>query len=227
MLMVKGLVRSLFQTGFYAAVFLIPAGTWRWPRALQFLVVFGVLSLLMIAALARWAPLSLEARVQRGAVKNQPAADKVASAVLGVLNLAWFMFIAFDVHRLQVFPMPPLWLSVLGAVVGLAGYAVMVTAIWQNPYAAPIVGDQSERNQVVIETGIYARIRHPLYLGYLAFLAGLALWLGSVAALIVLPVVFSPVIARILIEEKTLRETLPGYDEYQETVRSRLIPAVW
>ena len=227
MLMLKGLVRSLFQVGFFAAVFLIPAGTWRWPRALLFLVVFGTLSLLMILALARWAPLSLEARVQRGAVRNQPAADKVASAALGILNLAWFIFIAFDVHRLQIVPMPPTWLSVLGAAVGLAGCAVMVTAIWQNPYAAPIVGDQSERDQVVIETGIYGRVRHPLYLGYLAFLAGLALWLGSVAALLVLPVVYTPVIARILIEEKTLRETLPGYDEYQETVRSRLIPAVW
>ena len=86
MLMLRGLLRSVFQTGFYAAVFLIPAGTWRWPRALQFLVFFGTLSLLMILALARWAPLSLEARVQRGAVKNQPAADKVASAVLGIYS---------------------------------------------------------------------------------------------------------------------------------------------
>ena len=58
-------------------------------------------------------------------------------------------------------------------------------------------------------------------------LKALALWLGSVAALIVLPVVFTPVIARILIEEKTLRETLPGYHEYQETVRWRLFPAIW
>ena len=136
----------------------------------------------MILALARWAPLSLEARVQRGAVKNQPAADKAALAVLGILNLAWFIFIAIDVHRLQIFPMPPAWLSLLGAAVGLAGYTVMVTAIWQNPYAASIVGDQSERHQVVIDSGIYARVRHPLYLGYLAFLAGLALWLGSVSA---------------------------------------------
>ena len=112
MLILKGLVRSLFQTGFYAAVFLIPAGTWRWPKALQFLVVFGALSVLLILALARWAPASLEARIQRGAVKNQPAADKVASLILGILNLAWFVFIAVDVHRLQVFPLPPSWLSV-------------------------------------------------------------------------------------------------------------------
>ena len=227
MLMLRGFVRSLFQIGFYAAVFLIPAGTWRWPRALQFLVVFGALSLLTVAALARWAPASLEARVQRGAVKNQPASDKVASLILGVLNIAWFVFIAIDVHRLQIVPLPPMWLSIFGAVFGLSGYAVMVTAIWRNPYAAPIVGDQSERHQVVIDSGIYGRVRHPLYLGYIVFLAGLALWLGSVASVIALPLIVAPVIARILIEEENLQENLPGYSDYMSQVPYRLIPTVW
>ena len=40
MLMLKGLVRSLFQIGLFAVVLLIPAGTWNWPRAIQYLVVF-------------------------------------------------------------------------------------------------------------------------------------------------------------------------------------------
>jgi len=227
MLMLKGLVRSLFQIGFFAAVFLIPAGTWRWPRALQFLVVFGALSLLMVAALARWAPASLEARVQRGAVKNQPAADKVASLILGVLNIAWFVFIAIDVNRFQIIPLPPMWLSILGVALGLSGYAVMVTAIWHNPFAAPIVGDQSDRHQVVIDSGIYGRVRHPLYLGYIVFLAGLALWLGSIASLILLPLIVVPVVARILIEERNLRENLAGYSEYTTRVPHRLVPLVW
>lgn len=56
---------------------------------------------------------------------------------------------------------------------------------------------------------------------------GLVLWLEDVAALTVLPVVFSPVIARILIEEATLRKILPGYPAYTRTVRSRLVPGIW
>ena len=82
MLMLKGLVRSLFQTGLFAAVLLIPAGTWHWPRAIQFLVVFALLSLVSIFCLARWAPASLEARVQRGAAKDQPTADRIAARLL-------------------------------------------------------------------------------------------------------------------------------------------------
>jgi protein-S-isoprenylcysteine O-methyltransferase Ste14 len=227
MLMLKGFVRSLFQIGLFAAVLLIPAGTWHWPRAIQFLVVFALLSFVSIVSLALWAPASLEARVQRGAAKDQPTADKIASLFLALLNLAWFVLIAVDVNRLHLLPFPPLWLSVTGAIVGLAGYGVMVSAVWQNPYAAPIVGDQSERDQVVIDSGLYGRIRHPLYLGYILFLTGLGLWLGSVVSALVMPVLVTPIIARILIEEKNLRENLAGYAEYSTQVPHRLIPLVW
>lgn len=34
-------------------------------------------------------------------------------------------------------------------------------------------------------------------------------------------------VIRILIEERTLRKELQGYDEYTETVRYRLVPLVW
>ena len=103
----------------------------------------------------------------------------------------------------------------------------MVTALWQNAFATPIVGDQSERDQTLIDTGLYGRIRHPLYLGLLFFLAGLALWLESYASVLVLPMAFLPIIARIIVEEKTLRETLPGYPGYMSKVPYRLVPFVW
>ena len=59
MLMLRGLMRSILQIGFFAAVLLVPAGTWHWPRAIQLLVVFGLASIISIIALARFAPASL------------------------------------------------------------------------------------------------------------------------------------------------------------------------
>jgi len=115
----------------------------------------------------------------------------------------------------------------LFAAVGVTGYGVMATAVWQNPYAAPIVGDQTDRDQVVIDSGLYGRVRHPLYLGYILFLTGLGLWLGSVVSVLVMPVIMAPIVARILIEEKTLRENLPGYIEYMIRVPHRLVPLAW
>ena len=227
MLMIRGIIRSLARTAFFAAILLIPAGTWNWPRAIQFLVVFGLLSLLSIVALARLAPASLEARVQRGAAKNQPVADRVVTLFVALFHLTWFIFIPIDVFRLRLAPPTPLWLSVVGAVLCLTGYGIMLAALWQNAFAAPVVGDQSERDQVLIDTGLYGRIRHPMYLGHLLFLLGLPLWLQSSASVIVLPLVFAPIVARIFVEERTLRGILPGYVEYMNKVRFRLVPCVW
>jgi protein-S-isoprenylcysteine O-methyltransferase Ste14 len=41
-LLIKGFMRSLFQIGLFAALLLIPAGTWQWPRAIQFIAVMSV-----------------------------------------------------------------------------------------------------------------------------------------------------------------------------------------
>ena len=42
MLMLRGLMGGASQILVIAALLLLPADTWRWPRALQFLAVYGV-----------------------------------------------------------------------------------------------------------------------------------------------------------------------------------------
>ena len=227
MLLVKGIIGGLLQIVLFAALLLIPAGTWHWPRAIQFLVVYGLIMLVSIVVLARLAPASLEARLQPPVDKSQPLADRVVSPFLFLSILAWLTFIPIDVFRLRLLPPTPLWVSAVGAALLVAGFGIILAALFQNAFAAPIVRDQSERGHVLIDTGLYGRIRHPFYLGFLLFLKGLALWLESYASALALPFVFVFLVARIFVEEKTLRETLPGYTGYMEEVRYRLIPFVW
>jgi protein-S-isoprenylcysteine O-methyltransferase Ste14 len=227
MLIVRGLLGALSQIALIAALLLIPAGTLNWPRAVQLLVVYGLLLLVSTVVLAQLAPASLEARLQKPAAKSQPVADRVISPLLFLSLFAWVAFIPMDVFRLQLLPPPPLWVALLGAALFLAGFGIVLTAMVQNAFAAPIVKDQSERGQVLVDTGLYGWIRHPLYLGLLLFLAGVALWLESFASVLLLPLNFVFVIARIYVEERTLRDTLSGYAEYLGKVRYRLVPFVW
>lgn len=227
MLLIKGLLGALFQIALFAVLLFLPAGTWNWPRAILFLMVYGLLLLVSTVVLARLAPASLKARLTAPIDKSQPMADRVITSFLFLSFIAWFVLIPIDVFHLQLLPPPHFTVSVFGAALFLTGFGILITALFQNAFAVPIVRDQSERGQVLIDTGLYARVRHPMYFGFLLFLIGIALWLESYASLLALPFVFVFVIARIFVEEKTLQETLPGYVEYMAKVRYRLISFVW
>ena len=206
---------------------LVPGGTWYWPRGLIFLGLYGVVLEAAVVTLAVAAPASLAARLTAPASKQQPAADRLATAFLVLATLGWFVFVPLDVFDLKLLPAPPLAVSLGGAAVSLAGFAIILAAIYQNSFAIPIVADQSDRSQVLVDTGLYARMRHPMYLGIFLFHAGLALWLGSFASLVTLLVILLALLARIVVEEETLRKTLPDYGAYAARVPYRLVPLVW
>jgi protein-S-isoprenylcysteine O-methyltransferase Ste14 len=227
MLIVRGLVGGAFQLALFAALLLVPAGTWDWPRAIQFLAAYGVALFGSIVWLGIAAPSSLEARLEPAINKKQPVADRWATALIGVAIGAWMVFIPIDVFRLELLPAPSVAVSRLGAVTGFAGFALLLLALYQNAFATPVVRDQSERGQTLVDAGLYGRVRHPFYTGFLMALFGLALWLCSYAAVIALPVVLASLVVRIHVEERHLRDNLPGYAEYMSRVRYRLVPGVW
>jgi protein-S-isoprenylcysteine O-methyltransferase Ste14 len=82
-------------------------------------------------------------------------------------------------------------------------------------------------DQKVISTGPYARVRHPMYAGALVMLLGMPIALGSWWGVLVLAAILPALIWRMFDEEKFLSENLPGYIEYREKVRYRLLPGIW
>lgn len=228
-----GLWKSLFGLAPVAVLLLLPAGlaangTWIWQRGLVFLAGYGAISTLGNVALAVWRPHHFEARDQSvvaGQEKGQPLADAVGSALLLVFGAVWVVLVPLDVFSLHLLPAPTSGIAVAGGVCALVGAALYPLAAWENQFATPNVQDQAERGQRVIDTGVYALIRHPIYLGNLLLVGGAALWLGSTAAaLLGLAVILAFTIGRIRIEEAHLRAKLPGYNAYAERVRARLIP---
>jgi protein-S-isoprenylcysteine O-methyltransferase Ste14 len=70
-------------------------------------------------------------------------------------------------------------------------------------------------------------VRHPMYASALLYLIGTPLALGSYWGLLALVFMMAFLTWRLLDEEKFLAVNLPGYVEYQEKVRHRLVPYVW
>jgi protein-S-isoprenylcysteine O-methyltransferase Ste14 len=70
-------------------------------------------------------------------------------------------------------------------------------------------------------------VRHPMYLGWLVTFSGVPLALGSWWGLLALFPIVPVIVWRLLDEETLLVRNLPGYAEYQNRVRYRLVPFIW
>lgn len=111
-----------------------------------------------------------------------------------------------------------LTLLTLSALAGLSG--VRDLGINRTPFPVP------NANSQLITQGIYARVRHPLYVSVMAFHFAWALLWESFPALIaaMVSIVFFDLKARH--EERLLRAKFPDYDAYTHRVR-RFVPGVY
>ena len=76
-------------------------------------------------------------------------------------------------------------------------------------------------------TGPYRLVRHPGYSGGLLLLLSIGLALGSWIAILPILLIVPFMVRRTLIEERMLAGALPGYANYMQRVRSRIVPGVW
>jgi len=145
-------------------------------------------------------------------------AIKSAIFVAGIL-----VFSALD-WRFQWSPVAP-WVSIAGDVLIFLSYLFFIRVFRENSYGASTI--QIAEDQKVISTGPYAIVRHPMYAGALVMFAGIPLALGSWWGLFFFFLTLPILVWRLLDEERFLHKNLPGYTEYTQKVRYRLIPFVW
>lgn len=159
-----------------------------------------------------------------GAVQEgQKPWDRVFLLGFIVIFLVWMGFMAWDARQ-HDFAFP-LWAQTIGLIGFAAGLSGGYFTFRENSYAAPVVSIQE--GQRVIDTGVYAFVRHPMYAGAVLYLFGLPLMLQSWNGLWLSPLLVLGVAWRAVNEEKMLRAELPGYEAYMQRVRYRLVPGVW
>jgi protein-S-isoprenylcysteine O-methyltransferase Ste14 len=222
-LCVRAFRSSLFGTVMMAALILVPAGTIDYWQAWVFMAVFVGASGAVTVYLAIHDPKLLERRMRAGPVAEKERSQKfiISLALVGFLGL--LVVPAFD-HRFR-WSRVPVDVCLIGNALIAIGFLLAFFVLRANTYAASTI--QVAEDQKVVSTGPYAWVRHPMYAGSFPILIGTPLALGSWWGLSAL-VVFAPaLIWRLVDEESFLRKNLPGYREYTEKVRYRLVPYVW
>ena len=212
--------------GVIATIFFLAAGTLRWPAGWFFLSSLFVFTIALTWWLSRHDPELLVERLTGHRATDQKSWDRRIVAVLRTIFLGWLIVIPLDAVRFR-WSAVPFWVQLVGALLLFASFPLYFTIFRTNRYLSPAVRIQTERGHSVASTGPYRHVRHPLYATTILFALGGALLLGSwygAVATVVLGVVIA---ARAVREEQTLRAELPGYAEYMDRVRYRLIPYVW
>jgi protein-S-isoprenylcysteine O-methyltransferase Ste14 len=217
----------ILNVAIFGGLLLLPARTLDWWRAWVFLGVVFVGTVASTVSVFQVNQELLGERFKPPVQKGQPLADKIVVVLLIAAFVSLIVFIPLDVFRFRLMAKPGTLASSLGLVLFVLGWWIMTLALRENPFAAPVVKHQEERQQRVIESGVYSVVRHPMYAGAVPLMVGMALWLESYAAALLASVPIGTVVVRILVEEQFLRGALTGYEAYTERVRYRLLPFVW
>lgn len=197
-----------------------PAGTWNYPGGWLFIGLLFLPMLILGLALYLKAPELLKKRLNM----KETQKDQVwVVALSGVLFIAGFLAAGFDFRF--GWTRVPGWLVWIAAIVQLGSYGLYAEVLRENAYLSRTV--EVQEGQTVIDTGLYGIVRHPMYTSTILMSLAIPLVLGSWISF--LPMLLYPVIIirRIHGEEAVLEEGLPGYREYQQKVRWRLIPYIW
>jgi protein-S-isoprenylcysteine O-methyltransferase Ste14 len=113
-------------------------------------------------------------------------------------------------------------LAVMALAIGLGLWAIASSA-----YFSATVRIQEERGHEVATGGPYRFVRHPGYVAAVLFDLATPVLLGSLWALIPAVLTVAVVVARTVLEDRTLQAELSGYAEYAQQTRYRLVPGVW
>jgi protein-S-isoprenylcysteine O-methyltransferase Ste14 len=105
------------------------------------------------------------------------------------------------------------------------GFFVIFLVYRENTFTAATI--EVAAGQKVIETGPYAVVRHPMYAGGSLYMLGTPLALGSYWGILVFLFIAPLLLWRLFDEERILTRDLPGYAEYRQRVRYRLVPLIW
>lgn len=220
---VRVAVSSILGIAVFAVLLFVSAGTVNYWQGWVFLAVFTVVSLVPTGYLGRKYPDALERRTHAGVRAESRPVQKVVIAGTFLAFAALLVVPALD-YRFG-WSQVPAWVSIVGAVMVAVGLGMAMLVIIQNHYASANI--TIEDGQPLVNTGLYGVVRHPMYLGNVILLTGMALALGSYWALLIVVGGVLLMAVRIFDEEKLLTEQLAGYRQYIHDVRYRLVPWVW
>lgn len=219
-LLCSALIKVTLGILMVGALVFLPAGTLAYPQGWLFMGLLFVPMVIAGFVMLFKAPELLEKRLD---AKEKQGDQKAVVAVSGLMFMAGFVVAGLD-HRFDWSRMS-LAVTVAASVLFLVAYGLYAEVLRENAYLSRTV--KVEEGQSVVSTGLYGVVRHPMYAATILLFLMMPLVLGSWYAAIIFLIYPVLIVIRLKGEEELLIKELPGYAEYREKVRHRIIPFIW
>jgi len=155
--------------------------------------------------------------------KEKRSEQGIVVKLSGLMFCAGFIIAGFGV-RFNWYALPS-EVVLIGVILFVIAYILYAEVLRENAYLSRTI--EVQEGQKVIDTGLYAIVRHPMYSSTIILFLSIPIVLGSVYALLVFLLYPFIIVVRLKNEEELLLNELSGYSEYMQRVRYRLIPFIW
>lgn len=219
----KYTAKLLLQLAVCALLYFLSAGRLYILNGIIYFAVYLIISLLGNAFLLHYNPETLTARDR--IAPDTKCWDKLLLALYVPLAYYGIYIAAGLTHRLggDNPSWPAFW---IGALMTVLSSFLTVWSVHENRHFESSVRIQKDRDHTVCSSGPYAIVRHPGYLSIIVWAMAMPLMFGCYVGVISLIIVVLLTI-RTKLEDNLLQRELPGYKEYSNMVRYRLLPLVW
>jgi protein-S-isoprenylcysteine O-methyltransferase Ste14 len=222
---IKVFFKSLIVPAWWLIALFGSAGQLTWNRGWICTVLYLGAMNASRAVLKKLNPGLLKER-EIGVRKDTKPFDKLLLHLLLSLTIVLPVIAGLDAGRFNWAPMP-FWTIYPGIALFAVSATLVTWVLVKNPHAESSVRIQGDRDHTVVASGPYRFVRHPMYVGLILLYASMALILGSMWTLAVAALITILLLWRTALEERALRQELPGYEEYTAVTRYRLMPGIW
>ena len=198
----------------------LPAGSFDYDYGWLFMGLLFIPMFILGVVLFVKAPALLEKRLY---VREKEKTQKGVVALSGLMFIGGFVVAGLD-YRFG-WSRVPMAVTVIASVVLLAAYGLYAEVMRENAYLARTV--EVQKDQKVIDTGLYGIVRHPMYAVTVWLFTAIPLVLGSYWSFLCFIPYVGVIVVRIRNEERILEKELSGYRDYQKKVRYRIFPLIW
>ena len=219
-LLLKALAFFLGGMIFIGFLLFLPAGTLHFPTGW---LLLGVVFLPMLAAGVVLMLKNPQLLKKRLSAKERLGEQQLVIKLSAIMFVIGFVLSGLD-YRFSISQLPG-WVSLLSAALYLLGYAFYAEVLRENAWLSRTI--EIQEGQQVVDTGLYAIVRHPMYSATLLLFLSMPLILGSLVAFFCFLCYPAIIVKRIRSEEALLERELHGYAAYKQKVKYRLIPYIW